>query len=191
MRRLIKQIGVPLCILLFHPIFLIQSTDICYWRNQTSLLMISCNDGCCMGIAASPQSACCANTSWTTLAIPIFLVIGICLLAICLVYFRPLLKNCLCGGCELPCEHRTRITSANSMSANANPVYNINNDDLPDYETISKDSRPKDITPPPYNFVTTHPGDFGLESRVPSAPPQYRSRTNSTTTVRPIPPVQS
>ena len=71
-----------------------------------------------------------------------------------------------------------------------NHVYHINNDDLPDYETISKDSQRKEVTPPPYTFVTTHPTDFGLESRVPSAPPQYRSRANSAV-VSPITPVQS
>lgn len=37
----------------------------------------------------------------------------------------------------------------------------------------------KDTTPPPYTFVTTHPNDFGIESRIPSAPPQYHSRRSS------------
>ncbi len=50
-----------------------------------------------------------------------------------------------------------------------------------------KDSRRKDITPPPYNFVAAHPSDFGIETRVPSAPPQYRSRSNSTAVVGPTP----
>lgn len=50
----------------------------------------------------------------------------------------------------------------------------MNNRDLPDYETVIKDA-----TPPPYNFVTSHPTDFGIDTRVPSAPPQYRSRSNS------------
>ena len=63
----------------------------------------------------------------------------------------------------------------------------MNNRDLPDYETVIKDSRTKDITPPPYNFVTTHPSDFGIESRVPSAPPQYRSRSNSEAVIGPVP----
>jgi hypothetical protein len=77
------------------------------------------------------------------------------------------------------------------MSANDNPVYNVNNDDLPDYEAISKHPRTKDITPPPYNFVAAHPNDFGItETRIPSAPPQYRSRCNSTVTVEPMSPVQ-
>ncbi len=58
----------------------------------------------------------------------------------------------------------------------------MNNADLPDYEAIIKDT-----TPPPYNFVTTHPTDFGIEARVPSAPPQYRSRTNSVAVVGPTP----
>jgi len=71
------------------------------------------------------------------------------------------------------------VTSANDTIAHDNPIVIMNNRDLPDYETIIKDSRVKDSTPPPYNFVTTHPTDFGIETRVPSAPPQYRSRSNS------------
>jgi hypothetical protein len=67
----------------------------------------------------------------------------------------------------------------------------VSNDDLPDYETITKDSRMKDVTPPPYNFVAAHPDDFGLETRVPSAPPHYRSRSSSIATVgHPAPPVE-
>lgn len=62
----------------------------------------------------------------------------------------------------------------------------MNNGDLPDYETVVKDS-----TPPPYNFVTAHPTDFNVETRVPSAPPQYRTRCNSTATVQSIAPVES
>jgi hypothetical protein len=58
----------------------------------------------------------------------------------------------------------------------------MNNDDLPDYETIIKESSMKDITPPPYNFVTAHPNDFNIEARVPSAPPQYYSRRSSLAT---------
>jgi hypothetical protein len=72
---------------------------------------------------------------------------------------------------------------------NENPTFIVNNGDLPDYETVIKDSRRKDITPPPYNFVAAHPIDFGIESRVPSAPPQYRSRNNSVAVVGP-PPVE-
>jgi hypothetical protein len=37
----------------------------------------------------------------------------------------------------------------------------------------------KDLTPPPYNFVATHPNDFGIDPRIPSAPPQYNSRRSS------------
>jgi len=40
----------------------------------------------------------------------------------------------------------------------------------------------KDVTPPPYNFVATHPTDFGIDPRVPSAPPQYYSRRSSLAT---------
>ena len=43
----------------------------------------------------------------------------------------------------------------------------------------------KDPTPPPYNFVTTHPNDFNIESRVPSAPPQYTSRRPSVVSTDP------
>ncbi len=64
----------------------------------------------------------------------------------------------------------------------------MNNRGLPDYETVVKDSRTKDLTPPPYNFVASHPTDFGIDTRVPSAPPQYRSRCNSIATVGPVPP---
>ena len=71
------------------------------------------------------------------------------------------------------------------MLTRDNPAYNSNNGDLPDYETICKDPRPKDPTPPPYNFVAAHPTDFGIEPRVPSAPPQYRSRSNSFFTLGP------
>lgn len=71
-----------------------------------------------------------------------------------------------------------------------NPIYVMNNGDLPDYATVIKDPQPKEITPPPYNFVTTHPTDFGIEARVLSAPPQYRSRNNSVAVIEP-PPVVS
>lgn len=64
------------------------------------------------------------------------------------------------------------------------PPTVMNNTDLPAYETISKAISTKDITPPPYTFVTAHPSDFGLEARVPSAPPQYRSRDHSAASVR-------
>lgn len=71
------------------------------------------------------------------------------------------------------------VSSPRPATVNENPVFVVNNDDLPDYETISKEPRLKDPTPPPYNFVTTHPNEFGIESRVPSAPPVYSSRRNS------------
>jgi hypothetical protein len=58
----------------------------------------------------------------------------------------------------------------------------MDNDDLPDYETTIKDSSAKDITPPPYNFVATHPNDFGIDAPIPSAPPQYYSRRSSLAT---------
>ncbi len=71
------------------------------------------------------------------------------------------------------------------MPPNENPIFVLNNNDLPDYETIAKDSTMKDLTPPPYNFVATHPTDFGIEARVPSAPPQYSSRRNSSAIMDP------
>jgi hypothetical protein len=63
----------------------------------------------------------------------------------------------------------------------------LHNDDLPDYETINKDSRVKDVNLPTYNFVATHPTDFGIESQVPtpSAPPKYHSRRSSVATIAP------
>ncbi|CAF0773174.1 unnamed protein product [Adineta steineri] len=146
----------------------------------------NCSDSCCTGISLSPDTACCSTTSWSTLVIPIFVVTGVCLFAVCLIYFRPLCKQCLCR-CKCPCGNRTRVTSSppNTASILAAPVYHINNDDLPDYETISKNPRPKDITPPPYNFVAAHPTDFGIEMSVLNAPPQYRSRCSSVATVVP------
>lgn len=75
------------------------------------------------------------------------------------------------------------VGSPQATSVNENPAFVVNNDDLPDYETISKESNRKDPTPPPYNFVTTHPNDFGITARVPSAPPVYSSRRNSSATV--------
>ncbi len=74
------------------------------------------------------------------------------------------------------------VSTPRSVPPNNNPVYVLNNDDLPDYETTIKDSSMKDLTPPPYNFVTTHPNDFGIDARVPSAPPQYNSRRSSLAT---------
>lgn len=71
------------------------------------------------------------------------------------------------------------VASPRATAVNENPAFVVNNDDLPDYATISKESVQKDPTPPPYNFVTTHPNDFGITSRVPSAPPLYSSRRNS------------
>jgi hypothetical protein len=76
------------------------------------------------------------------------------------------------------------------MPPNNNPVYVMNNDDLPDYETIIKDSSMKEITPPPYNFVAAHPNDFGIGARIPSAPPQYNSRRSSLATTNPMAPVE-
>jgi hypothetical protein len=67
----------------------------------------------------------------------------------------------------------------------------VNNDDLPDYETITKDARVKDIIPPSYNFVAAHPTDFGIDAQAPSAPPEYYSRRNSTSTIGPTTAVQS
>jgi len=53
----------------------------------------------------------------------------------------------------------------------------LNNDDLPDYETITKDTPMKDATPPPYNFFST---PSHADSSAPTAPPQYSSRPGST-----------
>ena len=115
-------------------------------------------------------------------AVSFFVVAGVCILAICLIYCRPLLRSCLCGH-KCPCGHRSRgnlgaawplclaptngiasisVTSANpAATANDNPVYVLNNEGLPDYETISKDPNgPKDTVLPSYAFVAEHPTDF-------------------------------
>ena len=149
----------------------------------------------------------CSNYS----AVPIFVIGGICLLAVCLAYSRPVWKLCLCG-CRCPCGHRSRgsflwiclnllwygwfrwtlVSSSDIHQAGTdNPPTAMNNTDLPAYETISKAISTKDITPPPYTFVAAHPSDFGLEARVPSAPPQYRSRDHSAASVRSPVPVDS
>lgn len=138
-------------------------------------------------------------------AVPIFIVSSVCLLIICLMYFRPLLKVCLCGR-KCPCGNRSRgktfrliffhtnffidmklVGTPSRPSVHDNPIYVMNNRDLPDYETVIKDPPAKDVTPPPYNFVATHPNDFGIEGRVTSAPPQYRSRNNSVAVIEPTP----
>lgn len=135
-------------------------------------------------------------------AVPIFIVSSVCLLIICLMYFRPLLKICLCGR-KCPCSNRSRgkkysldmfsfidmslVGTPSRPSVHDNPMYVMNNGDLPDYNTVIKDTRPKDMTPPPYTFVTTHPNDFGIGERVTSAPPQYRSRNNSVAVIEPLP----
>jgi hypothetical protein len=62
------------------------------------------------------------------------------------------------------------------MSTHENPVFVINNNDLPDYNTIIKDKSFKDTNPPTYQAVAANPTDFGIQVRVPSAPPQYDSR---------------
>jgi hypothetical protein len=77
------------------------------------------------------------------------------------------------------------VTTPRSGPSHINPVFVLNNDGLPDYETTTKSSYMKDVTPPPYNFVTTHPNEFGIDPRVPSAPPQYSSRRNSAATINP------
>ena len=65
------------------------------------------------------------------------------------------------------------------------------NNDLPDYETITKETRAKEMIPPSYNFVAAHPTDFGIDTPIPSAPPEYRSRRNSTSTIGPTTAVES
>ena len=128
-------------------------------------------------------------------AIPFFIIAAICILGICVLYCRPVWRGCLFGN-RCPCENRTRsmkhflslrfsskkiflVISARPVPPQTNPVFVLHNDDLPDYETITKDTPVKDFTPPPYNFVATHPTDFGIDTRVPSAPPQYSSRRTS------------
>ncbi|CAF2639751.1 unnamed protein product [Rotaria sp. Silwood2] len=163
----------------------IQADDLCYYRNQSAINSISCKGSCCSGTATSPQTACCYSISWRS-TVPIVIVVSLCVIAVCLLCLRPFLK--LCGvGCKCPFHRQSR--GLNPTSVNNNPVYMMNNGDLPDYETISKDSLAKDTTPPPYNFVAAHPTDFGIETVIPSAPPQYRSRSNTEATIEPNAPV--
>ena len=76
------------------------------------------------------------------------------------------------------------MNTANSTSVHDNPVYVLNNDGLPDYDASTKTPRAaKEATLPTYTFVAEHPDDFGLGTRVPSAPPQYQSRRTSVATI--------
>ncbi|CAF2153677.1 unnamed protein product [Rotaria magnacalcarata] len=174
-------IATSLCLFFFQQLLIIkiQATAQCYVSNGTTpTFAIYCSDGCCSSLATSSDTACCSNISWSSLAIPFFIVAGVCFCAICFIYCRPIWKMCLCGY-KCPCGNRTQVQSASATGSNANSVHVINNDGLPDYETVTKDPPMKDLTPPPYNFVTLHPNDFGIELRVPSAPPRYYSRPNS------------
>ncbi|CAF0904791.1 unnamed protein product [Rotaria sordida] len=178
------EIGLGLYILLIQQI---QANDICYYRNQSALVSINCNGVCCPGTATSPHMACCTSILSWRLAIPVVVIVSLCLIAICLVCLRPFLK--LCGaGCKCPFRRQSRVISSSPISINNNnPVFEMNNADLPDYETISKDSLGKHTIPPPYNFVAAHPNDFGIEtSFIPSAPPEYDPRSN---TIEPNAPV--
>ena len=82
------------------------------------------------------------------------------------------------------------VTPPGGASTHGNPVFVIGNDDLPDYDTITKDTWIKESTPPAYNFVTDHATDFGIEGRMASAPPQYRSRPSSAVSISAAVPVQ-
>ncbi|CAF4848867.1 unnamed protein product [Rotaria socialis] len=174
-------IATGLCLFFFQQILIIktQASSQCYVYNGTSTTVaIYCSDTCCSAVAASAATACCSSISWSALAIPFFIVAGICFCAVCLIYCRPMLKICLCGY-KCPCGNRTQVRSSSATSPYAHSTHVINNDGLPDYETITKDLPMKDLTPPPYNFVASHPNDFGIEVGVPSAPPKYYSRPNS------------
>ncbi|CAF1106672.1 unnamed protein product [Adineta steineri] len=177
---------ISLCIFVFQQLFFvkIEARDVCYYLNTNSTTMtINCNDGCCSAVAMSPDTACCSTISWGSVAIPFFVFMGVCILAVCVVYCRPVWKACLCGW-KCPCSNPARVSTPLSASTHNNPIYIVNNDDLPDYETIIKDAPVKDGIPPPYNFVTTHPTDFGIETRIPSAPPQYHSRRSSSAIIQ-------
>ena len=77
-------------------------------------------------------------------------------------------------------------STSTAAATSADQIHVINNGDLPTYDASVKTQPVKDLTPPPYTFVTTHPNIFELEGRVTSAtaPPQYTSRCNSAVTVR-------
>ncbi|CAF1473807.1 unnamed protein product [Rotaria sp. Silwood1] len=146
-----------------------------------------CKSTCCSGTPTSPQTACCYSISWRFI-VPVIIIVSLCAIAFCSLCSRPFLK--LCGsGCKLPFGRQSRVIRSCPTSVNNNPVYAINNDDLPDYETISKDSLGKDTTPPPYNFVAAHPTDFGIDTDAPSAPPQYRPRSSTVATIEPNAPI--
>ncbi|CAF1119751.1 unnamed protein product [Rotaria sordida] len=174
-------IAASLCLFFFEQLLIvkIQAREQCsYYKVNQTLATIQCSDDCCSFIATSAETACCSSISWSSLAIPFFIVASICFLVICFIYCRPLWKLCLCGY-KCPCGNRTQVNSSTSATLNNNPIHVMTNEGLPDYETIIKDSTMKEITPPPYNFVASHPNDFGIEARVPSAPPRYLSRPNS------------
>ncbi|CAF0814595.1 unnamed protein product [Adineta ricciae] len=168
----------------------VEATEICFYRLPNSTrVAVSCSDACCTTMGVSSDTTCCSTISWGSIAIPFFVFTGVCVLAICILYCRPLWKTCFCGH-KCPCSHRSRVTTPTPSPTYVNPVYIVNNDDLPDYDTIIKDTSIKDGIPPPYTFVTTHPGDFGIEPRAPSAPPQYHSRRSSLSTSHPTAPVE-
>ncbi|CAF0942160.1 unnamed protein product [Rotaria sp. Silwood1] len=178
------EVGLTLYILLIQQV---QADELCYYRNQTTITPIYCKSACCFGTPTSPQTACCYSISWRFI-VPVIIIVSLCAIAFCSLCSRPFLK--LCGsGCKLPFGRQSRVIRSCPTSVNNNPVYTINNDDLPDYETISKDSLGKDTTPPPYNFVAAHPTDFGIDTDAPSAPPQYRPRSSTVATIEPNAPI--
>jgi hypothetical protein len=71
------------------------------------------------------------------------------------------------------------VNHANTAATNANMAYEMNTSGLPNYDTVAKEVSSKETIPPPYNFVATHPTDFGLDDATPNAPPGYSSRPNS------------
>ena len=82
------------------------------------------------------------------------------------------------------------VATPTPSPTNVNPVYIVNNDDLPDYDTIVKDTSIKDGIPPACALVRSRPGDFGIEPRAPNAPPQYHSRRSSLSASHPTAPVE-
>ncbi|CAF3391986.1 unnamed protein product [Rotaria socialis] len=172
---MIIEIG---CILYVSLIQHIQANENCYYGNETTISTINCAGSCCPGTATSAQTACCSSSISWELAIPILVVVMICFVVICLRYFRSGFHLC-CQECRCPRRGRTRATLSSQAPANNNPIFIVNNQDLPDYETVTKDTLTKDANPPSYNFVAAHPSDFDTEARVPSSPPQYRSRSNT------------
>ncbi|CAF0922104.1 unnamed protein product [Didymodactylos carnosus] len=130
----------------------------------------SCPDQCCAAKIYDARDPCCNSVSWSTLAIPLFIVASVCLFSISCAYFKALWRPCICRSCTA---FSTRAAEAVN---NENSVYIIDNNP-PDYEAIIKYSKPSFVdTPPEYTLVMNNPTGFGLDPNI------IRSHMNTTET---------